>query len=143
MAHVFNEAKRMLFAGELDLNADDIRGLLVMSNTTVDTENDGILDLADFSTLDECDDDTYARQALTNETVTADDSNDRAEFDADDITFENTGDATRDIAGLLLYKHVDGTAANDKPIAFYDFTATLDGNDLVLTVDAEGLLQLS
>ena len=139
---VYNEAFRAIMAGEIDLNADDIRAALVMTNTTADTETDAIAFVGDFTTLDECDDGTYARQALANEAVNKDDANDRAEFDADDVTFSNTGDATRSIDGILIYKHVTNDA-DSIPICFVDISATLDGNDLVVAWNPEGILQLA
>ena len=46
MASVFyNEAKRAIAAGEIDLNADDIRVQLLMTNTTADTQNDGVVNI--------------------------------------------------------------------------------------------------
>ena len=61
---VYNEFKRGNAAGEIDLNADDIRIALVMTNTTVDTENDAITTIDDFTTLDEMDGANYSRAAL-------------------------------------------------------------------------------
>ena len=58
---IYNEFKRANMAGEIDLNADDIRVALVMTNTTVDTENDGMVNVDDFATLDECDGANYVR----------------------------------------------------------------------------------
>jgi len=139
---VYNEAKRALLAGELDLNADDIRVALLMTNTTADTENDAIAFVDDFTTLDECDDTGYSRQALTSEAVAKDDANDRGEFDADDVTFSNNGNATRAIAGALVLQHVTNDT-DSIPIAWIEFSATLDGNDLVIQWNAEGILQLA
>lgn len=143
---VFNEFKRANAAGEIDLNGDDIRAILVMTNTTADTENDAIVYVDDLTTLDESDATGYARQALANEAVNKDDANDRAEFDADDISFAGlSGDATRDYQGVVLYKHV--TNDTDSPIiAFVEFSnqpLSKQASQVDVPWDAEGILQLA
>ena len=59
-----NNLKRALLAGEIDLVADDIRGALLMLNTTADAEDEEVF-MNGFTTLDECDATGYARVALT------------------------------------------------------------------------------
>lgn len=143
---IYNEALRAIAAGEIDLNAADIRARLCMTNTTVDTQNDGMVNLADFTTIDPADATGYADVALANEAVNKDDTNDRAEFDADDVVFSSLGgDASRDYQGVLLYVYVDGTNANDKALAFIDFTADIPAAATQVTVpwDAEGILQFA
>lgn len=144
---VYNEFKRASAAGEIDLDTggDDIRIQLLMTNTTADTENDGIVNINDFTTLDEMDGANYVVKALANEVVNKDDTNDRAEFDADDVTYTALGNGTRAIQGALLYKHVDGTDANDLVIAFIEFSSTQNpgGSDFTIQWNSEGILQLS
>jgi len=143
---IYNEALRAIAAGEIDLNADDIRVKLLMTNTTADTENDAIVNVADFTTLDLCDATGYADVALASEAVNKDDANDRAEFDADNAVFSGlSGDATRDIQGALLYKYVDGTDANDLVLAFVDFTSDIPAAATQVTVpwDSEGIIQFA
>jgi len=144
-SQIYNEFKRANAAGEIDLNADDIRVRLVMSNTTVDTENDGVVNIDDFSTVDVCDGANYVDKALANEAVNKDDANDRAEFDADNVTWTALGAGTRSTQGALIYKYVDGTDANDIPIAFVEFssTKTHDGSDFTIQWNTEGILQLT
>ena len=138
-SQVYNEFKRANAAGEIDLNADDIRVQLMMTNTTCDTENDAIVNLADFTTLDEMDGAGYVVKALANEAVNKDDTNDRAEFDADDLTWSSLSNGTRDVAGALVYKHVDGTDANDIVIAWVEFAAPVapGGGDLTIQWNAD------
>lgn len=147
MASVFYNSAKVAFAsGSIAWGTDDIRVALLMTNTTADTENDTITNLADFTTLDEYDGTGYSRQALTSEAVNQDNTNDRAELDAADASFTSlTGDATRDVQGALIYKHVDGTAANDVAIAFVDFTSDIPSTATQIDIpwDAEGILQLS
>jgi hypothetical protein len=132
--------------GGLDLDTDDIRARLVMTNTTCDTEVDAINDLADYTTIDASDATGYGDVALADEAVAADDPNDRAEFDATDISFEGlSGDATRAYQGVLLYKYVDGTDANDLPVMFVEFGETIPATatQVNVTWNAEGIAQLA
>lgn len=141
-----NSAKANLINGTIDLNTHDIRVRLCMTNTTCDTEVDAIADLADYTTIDPCDASGYADQALTGEAVNIDDTNDRAEFDANDSSFTGLGgDASRPIQGALIYKYVDGTDANDLPIAFVDFTSDIPATATQIDIpwDAEGILHLT
>lgn len=140
---VFNEAKRAIAAGEIDLNADDIRVALLMSNTTADTANSGIVNVDDL-TLDECDGANYVRKALASEAVNKDDANNRAEFDAADVTWTALGVGTRASQGVLVYKHVTNDS-DSIPIAWVEFASnvTHDGTDFTITWNAEGILQLA
>lgn len=145
---VYTPAKARLLSGDLDLNAHDIRVALLMTNTTADTEQDAGT-LSAITTLDEYDGANYARVALANEAVNTDTANDRGEFDADDISWTALGAGTRQAAALLLYRHVDGTAANDQPIAYIDTTSPsvfpFAGNsgDVNVSWSSEGILQLT
>lgn len=120
----------------------DIRVALLLNTTTADTEQDASV-IADFTTLGEVTDGSYSRKALTTEAVNQDNANNRAEFDADDASWTTltTGGT---VQGLLLYRHVDGTAANDMVIAFIDsggFPFSLTGGNLAITWNAEGIVQ--
>ena len=143
---VYNSFKQRVANGGIDLDTHDIRVRLIMTNTTCDTENDGISTLANFTTIDPADASGYADVQLASEIVNLDDANDRAEFDADNVTFSGLGgNATRDYQGVLVYRYVDGTNANDLPIAFVDFTADITKFATSVTVpwDAQGILQLT
>jgi hypothetical protein len=145
-SHVFNEFKRASAAGEVDLDTDDIRVSLHMTNTTIDTENDAIVTNTDFSTPDEMDGANYSAPgvALTTEAVNKDDANDRAEFDADDVTWSALGNGTREVLGVLVYKF-DTSWAASLPIAWVEFAASQNpgGSDFTIQWNAEGILQLS
>lgn len=122
---------------------DDIRVMLIMTNTTADTDEDASV-LSDIGTLDEYDGANYVRKALANQVVNEDAANDRAEFDADDFTWTALGVGTRQAQAMLLYRHVDGTAANDQPIAYIDtggFPFDGNGGNVVATWNPEGIVQ--
>lgn len=143
---VYNEAKLQLLNGGYDLDTHDIRAKLLMSNTTCDTENDGISTVSNFTTQDKSDATGYADVALASETVTKVDASDWAKFTSDNIVFSGlSGDATRDYVGILLYKYVDGTDANDKPIAYIEFTGTVvkEATQVTVTCPANGWLYLT
>lgn len=143
-SNVFNYALGQLINGGIDLNTDDIRAILCMTNTTADTAKDAIDQISDL-TLDECDDSGYARVALTGEAVNVDDTNDRAEFDANDLSFTGlSGNSSRAIQGVLLYKHVTNDA-DSIPIVFIDFTSDIPATATQIDVpwDSEGVLQLA
>lgn len=127
--------------------ATDIRAMLLMIDTTADTEVDAINDLADYTTLGEGDATGAADVALASEAVNIDDANDRAELDADNISFSSLGgDATSNYQGVLLFFYVDGTNANDLPCAFIEFTnqpLSSGATQIDVPWDAEGILQLS
>lgn len=145
---VYTPAKARLLSGDLDLNAHDIRVALVMTNTSADTEQDAAT-LSAITTLDEYDGANYARQQILNEAVNTDLANNRGEFDGDDIQFASLGAGTRQAAGMLLFRQVDGTAANDQPIAYIDTTSPSvfpfsgNGGNVDVAWNAEGILQLT
>lgn len=142
-SQVYNEGKRGLLAGEIDLNADDIRIALVMANSTAGSQNDGIVNLDDFTTLDRCDSTGYSDAQLANETVTKDDPSDEARFDADDVTFTAlNSDASRNIIGVLVYKFVTNDA-DSVVICFLEYATakTADDSDFVVKFHADGILK--
>lgn len=147
MSHWYTPAKERLAKGDLDWDeaGHDIRVILVMTNTTADTDQDAGT-ISAIGTLDEYDGSGYTRPALT-QSVVRDDANNRAELDANDFTFGSAVAAgTRQAAGMVVYRHVDGTAANDLPIAYIDsggFPFSGNGGAINVTVNAEGLLQVT
>lgn len=141
---VNNYAKGKMWDGTIDLNTDDIRAILCMTNTTVDTEAN-VQTTSAFTTLDECDATGYARLALTSEAVNIDTSNNRAEFDAADLSFTSlSGNATRAIQGVLLHEHITNDASS-LPIVFVDFSADIPTTATQIDIpwNAEGIMQAS
>jgi len=129
------------------MSGKDIRARLVMTNTTCDTEIDAITNLSDYTTIDVCDATGYADVALDTETITENDTDNRADFDAvaDAVFSSLSGNATRDIQGVLLYQYVDGTDANDIPLSFIDFSVDLPKEATQITIPASttNLIQAS
>jgi hypothetical protein len=147
---VYNKFKQRNAAAEIDLNADPIWIALLMSNTTADTDNDGDSNVGDLTTLDECDGANYVRKELGSLAVNLDDANDRAEFDAADVTWTALGNGTRQIVGVLIYKDADDDGdpaddANNPLIAWIEFASPVNpgGADFTIQWNAEGILQLA
>lgn len=140
----YTPAKTKLAKADLDFDTVDLRARLCMSNTTCDTEQDAA-NLAAFTTIDAYDGSGYTDIDFTGVSVASDLVNDRAEIDYADGSFGTTvGAGTRNWVGILYYVRVDGTTANDYPVAWVDLTpANGNGGAVNLTVNAEGLLQVT
>lgn len=140
MSHVFTPALGLLNSATL---TGDVRAALVMTNTTADTEVDTEF-MSGFTTLDEMDGVGYARVALAAEAFAVDLANNRWEFAASAFTFAAVAAGTRQVQGLLLYLHVTNDA-DSKPLMYIDgtgFPFTANGEDIVSTPNAEGILQI-
>jgi len=94
---------------------------------------------------DECDFTNYTRKTLTSVTNTVDDTNNWLDTDAADFTYTAAGGATNNTIGkAIICYDPDTTAGTDSSIrllTYHDFTATTDGNDLVVTVAAGGFFR--
>lgn len=138
---VFTYAKSGVL-GSMNLASDTIKMALLMSNNGVASGIDA-QHLSDLS-LDECDGAGYARQTLTTG-VFAETGSDSGKFDADDVTFPLVAASTRDVTGVLIYKHV-GADSSNIPILFLDtipgLPLTPSGADINFLVSAAGLITL-
>jgi len=139
----YTPVKQRLHKADLDFDSVDLRGKICMSNTTADTDQDAA-NLAAIGTLDEYDGAGYGEIDYAGITVTEDDPNNRSEIHVNAGTFGATVAAgTRNAVGLLYYVRVDGTAANDYPVAWKDLTPFAgNGGAINFTENAEGVLQL-
>lgn len=141
----FNIMKSRLMSALMDLDeaGDDMRAILVMTNTTADTEID-VDQTGSLTTLDEMDGSAYVRKTCDNQVVATDDANDRAEFTCDALVWTTLGNGTRQVQGMLVHEHITNDAASF-PAFFSEFTATINpgGSTLTVTPNAEGLLQLA
>ncbi len=151
---VYTRAKTLLAQGSLDLDGvgSDIRAMLVMENTTADTEEDKttLTGPSGFTTLGELDGGGgYARITLTSKVVNEDTANNRAEFVATDITFSACNVGTNKVAAILLFLHVNNDA-DSVPVAYIDtvssgptFPFWTNGGDVTVQWNAEGILQIT
>lgn len=132
--------------GEFNLQegSADMRIILVMTNTTADTDADAEF-VGNITTLDEYDGATYARQALANQTMAADLANNRGEFDADNTVWSTLGAGTRQAAGMILFRFVTNDAASPL-MAYIDtggFPFSGNGGQVTVAWNAEGIAQFT
>jgi hypothetical protein len=130
-------------AGGLLETTPDVRVLLVMPGTTCDTEEDAAV-LADFTAVDEFDGVGYARLNLAGVTTGYDATDDEWQLLATSGDFGNPVAPGSDvIQGMVVYLHVDGTAANDVPLGYSSdggFGVNANNGALDLTIPANGLM---
>jgi hypothetical protein len=143
--HGFQEAYVEYLTGTVDLSTDDIRIFPLMTNTTADTERDGVDTFSEITTPDEFDGSNYSTGglALDGQAVAVDDANDRAEFDATDETVSALGAGTRSIQGVVIGKF-DTNFSSSRPLHWNEFASnkTPDGSDFTFVFNAEGLLNM-
>lgn len=138
--------KKMLTgASGVKLNGD-LRLLLVMTNTTCDTDDiDTVEFLDDFTTLDEADGAGYARVALSSATpaVAASASRHSVQLTCTDHpVFENLDAGTRNIQGVLLYINVLGDDSQSMPLLYFPYTTPRvpDGGDFTIELNSDKML---
>lgn len=136
---MFTIAKSMLAKKELDLENDDLRVALLMSNTDVLNKLDA--DVLTEITLDECDGAAYARVALAGKAVVRFQPN-KVKWKANAVEFTTLGVGTRDNVGALMYLHVGADAVN-VPVLWRDeapeFPSNGNGADFTLRWHETGL----
>lgn len=145
---VYNHSKHELGQGGLQFASHDMRILLVMTNTTADTQDD-VTSISGFTTLDEMDGSGYARLALTGEAWAKDATNNRSEFDANDADFGAVSAGTRQVQALILYRHVTNDT-DSFPVAYFDtvsagpgFPFSANGGTITIQWNAEGIVWVS
>ena len=143
MSFVYTVGKFELLKATLDFDApDDFRVMLVDSTTTADTEED-VSTIGGLTTLGELSGTGYTTggDPMTGDTVTKDDVNDRAEYDANDTVWTAIDAGTAQAA--ILIKFITSVSLS-VPIAYIDtggFPITTNGGDLTIQWNAEGILQ--
>lgn len=116
---VTNKAKYELFTGDANLDAADLR-VLLLKTYVIDADDNFVDDLVPGT--NEVSVSGYSRQTLSGETVTEDDTNDFAYLDATDPVFSSlaTGET---VVGAVLFRHT-GSDATAPVYAGYDVTDT-------------------
>ena len=154
---VFNTGKLRLIqgaSGAIDLLADAAVKIMALE---VDDEPDDpdiefVGDLLGAGDADEVTSAGYTggfggagRKALASKTLAVDQANDRAEFDAADITWTSITQAGSEVwAALAMVKEITNDAASPlihKLDTGTGFPLTPNGSDITVTWDAQGILQ--
>lgn len=118
MASVFyNSGKTKLWNGSIDLDTDTIKVAIVTSSYTPDVDAH---DFFDDITNEVSASGTYTAGGMTlaNKTLTQDNTNNRAVFDADDVSITS---ATITGRGVVLYKST-GVASTSPLICYIEFS---------------------
>ena len=141
---VYNIAAQRLLEGDLDLNAPADLRVLLLTTDAEDRDHASVQAIKTAGAV-EASYGGYSRQALTGDSTSLDNPNDRAEYTANNITFASVP-AGVTIVAAVVYLHVDGTDPNDVPVAHVDsggFPVAGNGSDIQVQWNAEGILQAS
>lgn len=111
-----NRYKSALANAAEDWVNGDYRVGLVSGAVTIDADHSSVADFLGVNT--ELSDASYGRVALGSKTNTQDDTNDRANLDAATADFTSLDNETP--TAMFLYRHVDGTDANDLLVGVFD-----------------------
>ena len=141
--------KREVLAGSRDLEGTQWWCILLMTNTTADTEANAS-HLATYTDLDEIA--AVSRRALSGASLSRDDANGRVEWDfASSPEWLALANSTRPLQGIYYYwdDDADGDPADDslghnQAGVFAEFAQPInhDGSDFEVSFDAEGALWL-
>lgn len=134
---LYNRGKRIIMDGVLDFAADAVSVLLVDENHTPNIDHNTVSQVV----ADELSGTGYSRKALANKSVTQNNTDDRAEWDADDVLWTEI-DAGQAKAAIL-FRNEEATDAARDLIAYIDtggFPVTTTGADLEIAWHANGIL---
>jgi len=136
-------------AEAIDLVADTINVALMKTSYTINIDTTGHEHFDDVS-ASEIVATNYVvfgggtEAALASKAVAADDTNDRAEFDAQDLTYSNIGNGSNDTFDQIIIYKDTATASTSSLIAHATVNSTTtNGSSITLQWDAQGILQLS
>lgn len=145
---LFTRFFERMATGNLNWASAVLRCLLERSTSTYSPNKDHDF-VSDLSGLVEVSVASYARQTLASAAVNIDDANDRVELDCNDLSFGALETGQTALA-LIFYVQTGGSDASpsdDPLIARIDtatgLPATLGGGTFAVTINAEGLIQLS
>lgn len=147
----YNLGRTGILEGSIDLDADVIKAMLVTSSYVANKDDDFVDDGGADDAIDhELTGTGYAagfggsgRKTLGTIAITEDDANDRAEFDAANLTW--TGIDAGTAAAVVIYKHLTSDLLSTL-IAYIDtggFPVVTNGGDLTITWNDEGIIQLT
>jgi len=136
---VYNRLKANLMNKEVDIgNGGDTIKVLLLNNSHVFDADDNVL--TDISANELLTSGTgYSQKTLANQSVTQDDANDVAKYDADDIQWTT---ATFTAYHAVIY---DDTVATDDLIGSIDFggAKSVTGGTFTIQWSSDGILELA
>lgn len=150
---VYNKFRELLSAGSINWTSDVFRVLAVRSTSTYvpAQTHDFVSDFTGNGGV-ECSVASYSRKTLASAAVSRDNATPRIELDCADIDF-GALESGQTISALVIYKQTGGNDASpsDDPLVAWIDTASgspglpvvLNGGTVSITIDAEGLLQLT
>lgn len=137
---IYNSFKRDVANGSIDLDTDTIKVMLVNASYTPDQDTH----TKRSDVTNEITGTAYVAggETLAGKTVTADNTNNRAAFDANDVTWTT---ATFTARGAVLYKSRGGAASADELLCYLDFGSdkSVSGGDFTIQWGANGILLLT
>lgn len=135
---LYNDFKEQLLRGTFDLSANTIKVALVAAYTpNIDTHTS----FADITAVEVTGTGYTARgNAVANKTVTQDNTNDRAAFDGDNVTWTALSVGTPSHA--VIYKDT-GTNSTSLLIGYWAISTASNGGDYTLAFDATGIVLLT
>jgi len=137
---IYNSFKRDIQNGTINLTADTINVMLVTStytpNIDTHTKRSDITNEVSGSGY------TSGATSLVTTVVSADTTNDKGVFDADDVSWTGSTITAR---GAVLYKSRGGAASDDELIAYLDFVTdkVSSGGNFNLVFNVNGILTLA
>lgn len=145
---VFPEFRKALAQQLVDVEADEWRAALLMTNSTVLDDADAEF-LDDITALDEFDGGGYARQVLSGLAVSIDAPTLEVRIDANDVDFGVLSTGLRPIKGMLLMIW-GGSDATSRPAVWLDqsvvpgpyFPYTPVGSNVAIKFAAAGFAKL-
>lgn len=134
----YNFAAKKFIDGALNWASADLRLLLVDAGYTFNKDHDFVDDVV----ADELSGTGYARKTLAGEATSLDNVNDRAEGDANDVTWTGIDAGTAKAAIIFVQVTND---ADSYLVCYIDtggFPITTNGGDLSIQFNAEGVIQI-
>lgn len=136
---IYNNFKKLIMNGGIDLDTDTIKVALVTASYTPDQDTHDFFD----DVTNEVSGTGYSAggASLANKTVTADNTDNEGVFDADDVTWSTSTITAR---AAVVYKST-GTASTSALICYIDFGSdkVSSAGNFVISWNSEGILNLN
>jgi len=137
---LYNSFKKDLLDGNIDLSADTIKVMLTTSSYTPNI--DSHTKRSDVTNEVSGTGYTSGGATLANKSLTQDNTNDKAVFDADDVSWASSTITAR---YGVIYKSRGGASSADELIGYIDFGSNITSSSTTLTIawNSSGILSLN